>query len=266
MTARTNPYSAGEEFDSAAAMYDQVLVPAFFDSWAAEVTTRLGPPGDLVVDVACGTGVLAPHLIGAGWGRVMGVDLSEGMLDRAHQRTAGAEWIVGDAAALPLGDGAADGVASSFGLMFMPDPAAALREMGRVARAGAPVMVSTWGHLDVNGAFHGICAAVEQVGGSQCTRMLRTAFSLGDDDELAGLAARAGFADARVTRAAITARFACVADIARAYASPLGVGDASATDALEAVLDSMVEPWMVGGAVEFGMEGLILEATGRGGS
>ena len=51
-------------FDRAAEAYDAYLVPAFFDEWAGEVTRRLGPQGDVVVDVGCGTGVLAPHLLG----------------------------------------------------------------------------------------------------------------------------------------------------------------------------------------------------------
>ena len=73
----------------------------------------------------------------------------------------------------------ADAVASSFGLMFMGDPSAALAEMARVTRPGGRMVVSTWGHVDDCPGFGGIIAAIESNWGSRATELLRTAFSNG---------------------------------------------------------------------------------------
>lgn len=251
-------------FDVAATMYDEVLVPAFIDALAAQMTARLGPPADLVVDIGCGTGVLAPHLLAAGWQRVVGIDLSEGMLTRARARPGRVEWIAADAASLPLGDGIAGAVTSSLALMFMPDPVAVLREMGRVAQQGARVMVSTWCSLDRNPAFLAIADVLERVGGSASTGVLRRAFSMGDASDLVELGRRGGLINTQVDHVGIPARFASLNDIARTYAGPLGIGDASATGALESAFGQALAPWQDGHAVAFEIEGLILQAQGPG--
>lgn len=255
-------------FDGGAAAYDAHLVPAFFDDWAAEVTRRLGPPGDVVVDVGCGTGVLAPHLMAAGWQRVLGVDPSEGMLGRAAARAPRAAWVRGDAAALPVDDAQANAVASSFVLMFIPDPVNALREMARVARPGAPIVVSTWGTPDEIPAFAAVCDALVDLGGDDAASLLRRAFSLGDTGALSALAEDADLPDRRVSTHRVTARFAGVSVLARVYSTALGLGDETRADELEQALRPRLERWTDSGsgAVEFPMTGCIIQAAGRGGA
>jgi ubiquinone/menaquinone biosynthesis C-methylase UbiE len=257
----TNPV-----FDRAADAYDTYLVPAFFDAWASEVTRRLGAPGDLVLDVGCGTGVLAPHLAAHGWQRVLGVDPSVGMLERASRRAAPAQWVQGTADALPLGDGHADATASSFALMFFPDPAAALVEMLRVTRAGGPVVVSTWASMDDIPAFRAVCDALVDVGGREAAALLRRAFSMGRPERLAEIAAAARVDDAQVGTHVVTARFAGISALAATYSTALGLGDESRAPDLEAALVGRMGAWTApDGAVEFPMTGLFIEATGRGG-
>ena len=103
--------------------------------------------GDAVLDVACGTGNAA--LVAAARGaRVVGVDAAPRLLAVARDRAAAlgveVEWLEGDLAALPVGDGAADVVLSVFGVIFAPDPAGALREVARVLRPGGGAFVTAW--------------------------------------------------------------------------------------------------------------------------
>lgn len=105
-------------------------------------------PDDRALDVACGHGnvALTAHRRGAA---VVGVDLAPAMLDRARTNAAAlggidVAWHVGDAEALPFADGSFDVVLSNLGHMVAPDPAAAGRELTRVARAGGRIGFTAW--------------------------------------------------------------------------------------------------------------------------
>jgi SAM-dependent methyltransferase len=100
-----------------------------------------------VLDVACGTGVVAVTAARLG-ARVSGLDLTPQLLERAREnaRIAGVaiEWHEGDAEALPFDAGAFDVVVSQFGHMFAPRPAVVLAEMLRVLAPGGTLAFSTW--------------------------------------------------------------------------------------------------------------------------
>jgi SAM-dependent methyltransferase len=103
--------------------------------------------GERVVDVGCGTGSAA--LLAAERGaRVIGIDPAPRLVEVARQLAAArgldAEFALGDAAALPLGDGEADAVLSAFGVIFAPDPAAAAAELARVTAPGGRIVLSAW--------------------------------------------------------------------------------------------------------------------------
>jgi SAM-dependent methyltransferase len=103
--------------------------------------------GQRVLDVACGTGVVAitAARIGA---KVTGLDLTPELLERARENSGVAEvevdWREGDAEALPFQDGAFDVVLSQFGHMFAPRPEVAIGEMLRVLKPGGTIAFSTW--------------------------------------------------------------------------------------------------------------------------
>lgn len=255
-------------FDAAADAYDDHLVPAFFDEWAAYVTGLLGPPpaDGTVLDAGCGTGVLAPHLAAAGWPHIVGVDPSSGMLARARARgVTGAEWVEGTAESLPLARGPVDALASNFALMFMPDPATAVRAMAGAVRDGGPVLVCTWGTVQAIPAMGAICDALEQCGGGEASALLRRAFSMGQRDLLERVATESDIPDARVGEHGVTARFPSVATLAEAYAGPLGLGDPARAPELETALGTHLAPFIHDDAVEFTMTGLIISGTGMGG-
>jgi SAM-dependent methyltransferase len=103
--------------------------------------------GDVLVDVACGTGNAA--LLAAERGaRVVGVDGAPRLLavaaERAAARGVGLDLREGDLAALPVDDGSADIVLSVFGVIFATDPAAALREIARILRPDGRALVTAW--------------------------------------------------------------------------------------------------------------------------
>jgi SAM-dependent methyltransferase len=102
-----------------------------------------GLSGDeTVADVGCGNGVYLAELTGRGHaGRVLGVDLSAGMLRSARVRAADAALVAGDAAALPLADGTCDVALAMHMLYHVPSPEAAVRELRRVTRRGGRVLV-----------------------------------------------------------------------------------------------------------------------------
>jgi SAM-dependent methyltransferase len=103
--------------------------------------------GQHVLDVACGTGVVAitAARIGA---QVRGIDLTPELLERARQnaRTAGLtiDFQEGDAESLPFGDGEFDVVLSQFGHMFAPRPHLAIAEMLRVLKGNGTIAFATW--------------------------------------------------------------------------------------------------------------------------
>jgi ubiquinone/menaquinone biosynthesis C-methylase UbiE len=116
----------------------------------AEVCNRAGLAGaEVVADIGCGNGLYLAELARRGHrGRLVGVDLSAGMLAVTRARVPAAGLAVGDAAALPLADGAADVTLALHMLHHVPDRAAAVRELRRVTRDGGTVLVV------LNGADH----------------------------------------------------------------------------------------------------------------
>ena len=98
--------------------------------------------GEHVLDVACGTGITAITACRAG-GKVIGIDLTPDLLERAKEEAAlagvteGIEWKQGDAEDLPFPDNSFDVVFSSLGHMFTPSPEVAAKEMVRVTKEGA---------------------------------------------------------------------------------------------------------------------------------
>lgn len=120
----------------------------FMDGSARLLATRarLGP-GDVVLDLACGTGLVARHaapLIVPG-GRAVGVDINSAMLAVARERcTAPVEWIEAPCDALPFEDETFTHATCQQGIQFFPDPVAALREVRRVLRPGGVVVATVW--------------------------------------------------------------------------------------------------------------------------
>jgi SAM-dependent methyltransferase len=102
-------------------------------------------PGDTVCDVGCGNGTYLAELARRGFaGRVLGLDMSLGMLAAARERlgtVSAAGLLAADAAALPLRDGTADLTLAMHMLYHVPNPSQAIRELRRVTRPGGRVVI-----------------------------------------------------------------------------------------------------------------------------
>ncbi|HEX6418884.1 MAG TPA: methyltransferase domain-containing protein [Acidimicrobiales bacterium] len=199
----TDPSESFQIPVEAAEMYESAFVPAFFTQWAPILCEAAGiAPGHHVLDVACGTGVVArtaADLVGPD-GRVVGVDLNEAMLTVARRVRPDVEWRRGDAGDLPFGDGTFDAAVCQMALMFFPDRAAALREMRRVVRAGGTVAVAVPARLEAQAAFEPFVAMAARHAGPEAVSLLSAYFACGDLDDLAGLVESAGL---RVVRAEV---------------------------------------------------------------
>ena len=145
MTARTgtlSPDGVRAMFDRIAPVYDamnRVMTMGLDQRWR-RLAAEIVHPGDRVLDAACGTGDLAVAAERAG-GKVMGLDFSERMLERARSKSSSIEWVQGDVMELPFEDGSFDAATIGFGIRNVSDLEGGLRELARVLRPGGRLAV-----------------------------------------------------------------------------------------------------------------------------
>jgi SAM-dependent methyltransferase len=102
---------------------------------------------ETITDAGCGNGAYLAELARRGHaGKVLGIDLSAGMLHAARSRAPAATLAAGDAAALPLRDAVTDVTLAAHMLYHLPQPSAAVRELRRITRPGGQVLVVLNGH------------------------------------------------------------------------------------------------------------------------
>ncbi len=200
----------GQVTRSAAEIYEEFFVPALFQQWTPIMADAAGiKAGQRVLDVACGTGVLAREAAGrvGGGGLVTGLDRNEGMLAMARRVAPAVEWKAGRAEQLPFPDASFDAVVSQFGLMFFDDRVQALREMRRVLKPGGRLAVAVWDRLENSPGYAAMAGLLERLFGRRIAGELHAPFALGDAEALRALFAEAGLGTAKVATHAGTARF-----------------------------------------------------------
>lgn len=129
----------------AAPLYDlPVLQRWVYRPAQDEVIAKLRSTGaQRIADIACGTGILAARIRDElDPAEVYGVDMSDGMLEQAKERSAKVRWMKGPAERLPFEDGALDAVVTTSAFHWFDQPAA-MREFHRVLRPGGMVAVAT---------------------------------------------------------------------------------------------------------------------------
>jgi demethylmenaquinone methyltransferase / 2-methoxy-6-polyprenyl-1,4-benzoquinol methylase len=147
------PAEVSAMFDKVAERYDllnDALSLGMDRRWRKAVARAVGAgPGQLVLDLAAGTGTSSRAFIRAG-GRCVACDFSFGMLSVGARRpAAGLGFVAGDALALPFRSGTFDVVTISFGLRNVADTGQALAELLRVTRPGGRLVICEFSHLPV---------------------------------------------------------------------------------------------------------------------
>jgi SAM-dependent methyltransferase len=260
---------SGTTVRSPAEVYEEQFVPALFQQWGEVVAAAAAVgPGNRVLDVACGTGVLAcaaAGRVGPG-GQVVGLDPSGEMLAVARRKRAPVLWQEGRAEALPFRDSSFDAVVSQFGLMFFADPVGGLREMWRVLGPGGRLAVAVCASLKHSPGYATLARLLEQSFGTGVADAFRAPFLLGDPDELRALGVAAGLSQLRVAQHEGSVQFASIAALVsteRACVWTLGglLNDAQFAELLAAAEERLRPFQAADGTVRFAMPALMLTAT-----
>jgi ubiquinone/menaquinone biosynthesis C-methylase UbiE len=225
---------------SAPEVYERELVPAVFGPWAP-ILIELADlkPGDRVIDIACGTGIvarIAAARVGPS-GAVAGVDLNPGMLNvarslKTRDDAASVQWQEASADKLPFPDGSFDVAYCQLGLQFFADRPAALREMRRVLSTKGRLAVMVWCGIQESPGFEAFAEILERNISPAAATIMRAPFGLSDVDELSRLVAAAGFRNITVQRRVGAVEFPSVERFVLSYVagSPLASHVSQASD------------------------------------
>lgn len=184
--------------------YERHFVPTIGAPLAADLIEVASlRPGERVLDVACGTGVvtrLAARRVGSD-GAVAGLDINPGMLAVARAATptgVNIDWYEAGVEAMPLPDDGFDVVLCQMGLQFVPDKLQALQEIRRVLRPQGRVVLNLPGPTPE--LFGKLADALARHIGPDCVGFVQVVFSMHDGDEIRRLMSEAGFTDVRVDK------------------------------------------------------------------
>ncbi|HNV59202.1 MAG TPA: class I SAM-dependent methyltransferase [Rhodoferax sp.] len=198
-------------WDLAAGDYEPLWLAQLASVQAELLALAALVPGERVLDVACGTGLVtfkSASAVGAS-GHVLGVDLSGLMVDAAQKRAStrglsNVSFQRMDAEALEIPDASFDVALCALGLMYMPDPGQAVGEMRRILRPGGRVVIAVWGER----SRCGWSALFPIVDAEVASEVCPLFFGLGQEGALANLCVRANFEVIEQRRISTTLRYA----------------------------------------------------------
>ncbi|MDO9438054.1 class I SAM-dependent methyltransferase [Hydrogenophaga sp.] len=254
-------------WDLAADDYETLWQAQLADAQTRMLARVALQPGEHVLDVACGTGLVTLQAARAAGppGRVIGVDLSGRMVQAAEQRARASalhnvRFDRMDAEQLALADASSDVVLCALGLMYIPEPEQAVREMVRVLRPGGRVGLAVWGERERCGWWPLFSIVDAEVSSEVCPLFFR----LGQADTLTGLCADAGLVNVRRERLPGTLQYADGEEACRAAfaGGPVALawsrfGDAARARACARYLDA-IAPWRSGSGYAVPVEFLIV--------
>ena len=200
--------------------YEARLVPSLFKPWARRLLNIAAPStGERVLDLACGTGIvarLAAARVGPG-GTVVGLDVNPAMLDVAKEASAGIspmiDWYEGNAVELPFADASFDLVLCQQGLQFFSDRQSAISEVERVTTPRGRAAFAVWRGPEHHAALFGLDEALLPHLPAEVMEGSSAPFSLGHIDEIRVLFRKAGFGRVHVRNVAGEVRFQSVREM-----------------------------------------------------
>ena len=258
-------------WDRAADSYESAVADRSWPPAQAELLALAAlAPGEQVLDVACGTGLVsfdAARAVGPD-GHVLGIDLSGLMVEGRASARAGtglrdAAFERMDAENLALPDAGQDVALCALGLMYMPEPEPAVSEMRRVLRPGGRMVLAVWGER----ASCGWSALFPIVDAEVASDVCPLFFRLGQGDSLARLCADAGFENVESRRIAVTldytnAEQACdAAFVGGPVAMAWSRFDEATQARVRANYIDAISPWHHGGAYRIPGEFVIVAAA-----
>jgi len=269
--SESQPHFGQAYGQSASEVYERYFVPSIASPLAIDLIAAAAlRPGQRVLDVACGTGVvarLAAARVGPK-GTVAGIDLNPGMLEVARSVTPDEvtiEWLEASAENLPFPDASFDVVLCQMSLQFFPDKVAALREIRRVLVPEGRLV------LNVLGAISKIFVALAEGVGRhikpELEGFVRQVFSLPDPEELQRLLREAGFKEASSHAYTKSLRLPSPEEFLWQYigSTPLSAAVTQATDESQAALQNEVvkkwQPFATDGGMKYEQDVVIATAS-----
>ena len=217
----TNNESGFQLRGSGPEAYERYMVPIHCLDLAQDLIDRVGlRPGEHVMDVACGTGIVsryAARRVGT-LGHVTGVELNPAMTEVARQAATyydQIEFLEGDALELPGPDARFDVVLCQQAIMFIPDRERAVQEMFRVLKPGGRVGLNVFRTTEFVPAFAYLIQALEEHAGTAAADFMRAPFVMESVAQMRSLFALAGFTDIEVVIRVGSLRYPSIAHLVR---------------------------------------------------
>jgi ubiquinone/menaquinone biosynthesis C-methylase UbiE len=256
-------------WDRAADLYEPLWQTQLADARATVLEFATLTPGERVLDVASGTGLVtfeAARAVDPG-GRVLGIDVSTRMVELARQRsqrlrTTNCRFAAMGAEALTLPDASFDVALCTLGLMYVPDPGQALREMRRVLRPGGRAVIAVWGERSKCG-WSALFPIVDAEVASEVCPLF---FQLGQAEALAQACLDAQFEVTQQRRIAASLSFSGAQDACDAafVGGPVALAWSRFSDDVRARVRAQyleaIEPWRSDGGYAIPGEFVIVEA------
>ena len=248
--------------------FERIMVPAVFGPWSDELLARAAPkPGERLLDVACGTGVVArrafPRVQPSG--SVTGLDLNPAMLEQArgHAVDLPIDWVVAGVDSIPRPDETFDLLLCQQGLQYFPDRVAALREMRRVTRPGGRLALSVF--CDGEGHW-AVAEAVAQHLGEKLANEIVEPLKLPYGALIRRLVEQAGWRLTGIERVELKTRFEATEDyvlynVATRLKPALDQAGASVREALVRDATAALEPFSSEAGCQFTMAAHVVTAS-----
>lgn len=205
--------------DSPAEIYERLMVPGIFGPWSADLLERVNlQPGERLLDVACGTGIVsrqAAPFVGD-TGRVVGLDMNAGILDKARSFDTLIDWREGDATNMPFSDHEFDVVVCHHGIQQIPDRSKSVAEMHRVLQPGRRLGAAMWCSIEGSPGYLSLRQALERHVGVTAAEAMDQPLCFGEAGPVQALLEEAGFRDVDVKRVSRMTHFTSPGEFTRA--------------------------------------------------
>lgn len=254
--------------DSWQARYEKELVPTLFRPWSlSTIAVAELQQGEHVLDVACGTGIVARRALAevGPRGSVVGLDIDAGMLAIARSLPFSdtIEWVEGDALQLPFDDSRFNVAFCQGGLQFMSDKFQAVREMYRVLKAGSRLVLLLFRDIQYTPGFALLAEKIAPFADQRMLHSISAPFSLGNSEEMQFLLQEVGFQHVTLRRETREIRFPSAEGFIHSRLTATSVHNTISEDAVARAIQEVsaaLQPYIFDGELVFPMEGYFLIA------